>query len=252
MRLKLQLLLVICFVGHLSFAQTTAPDFTSNDCNTATHNLYSELNAGKVVVIEWVMPCTACIGGATAAYNAVQSFALSHPGMVVDYLVDDLGNSSCSTLSTWATANGMDVTKMTIFKNSPITIDQGLYGGNGMPHVVVIAPDKRVLFNQFNEASNDIVGITAAINEALNPTGIKDVNSHRFEIYPNPANNTISFSNNHEIEQVVILDMNGQVQLTVDASKLNKISVSNLPNGNYTIQFYHHDVLISTGKFTKG
>lgn len=73
------LTIALMFVATISKAQTTASDFTATDCSSMSHNLYTELNAGKVVVISWVMPCSACVGGATAASNAVQSFATSHP-----------------------------------------------------------------------------------------------------------------------------------------------------------------------------
>lgn len=40
----------------LTFSQTTATDFTVNDCNDVTTNLFTQLDEGKVVVIAWVMP----------------------------------------------------------------------------------------------------------------------------------------------------------------------------------------------------
>ena len=45
----------------LGFAQTTATDFTANDCGGTSHTLFTELNAGNVIVITWVMPCSSCI-----------------------------------------------------------------------------------------------------------------------------------------------------------------------------------------------
>jgi hypothetical protein len=53
-------LLFFCFVNS-SISQTAA-DFTANDCNGTSHHLFAELNAGKVVVVAFVMPCTDCIG----------------------------------------------------------------------------------------------------------------------------------------------------------------------------------------------
>lgn len=251
----IRFIIIICinllFIDNRVNAQTIAPDFTSDDCNTATHNLYSQLNVGKVVVIEWVMPCLACIGGATAAYNAVQSFAISHPGMVVNYMVDDLGNSSCSTLSNWATANGMDVTKMTIFKNSPITIDQGDYGGNGMPHVVVIAPNKSVLLNKFNEDTYDMAAITNAINEALSPSGIENQKKESVQIYPNPCTSFLTIKSEELIDQVVIKNLEGKIMISIENPSAKQINVRELASGNYIIQLFSKSTLISNGSFTK-
>src|SRR4051812_49233225 len=88
------------------FAQT-APDFTAIDCDGTSHNLYSELNTGKVIVLNWVMPCSMCIGGSAGAYNTVQGYASSNPGVVLHYLLDDNGGTACSTLQSWAVTNSI-------------------------------------------------------------------------------------------------------------------------------------------------
>lgn len=38
------------------FSQTIATDFSVDDCSGNFVNLFTELDAGKVVVIAWVMP----------------------------------------------------------------------------------------------------------------------------------------------------------------------------------------------------
>lgn len=42
--------------GFMAFGQTTATDFTVNDCGGTSHNLFTELDAGKVIVLCWPMP----------------------------------------------------------------------------------------------------------------------------------------------------------------------------------------------------
>ena len=83
------------------FAQTTATDFTTDDCNGMSHQLFTDLDAGNVIVIGWVMPCGPCATYTLPAYDAVQSFAISHPGRVHFYMADDYANSTCSYLSGW-------------------------------------------------------------------------------------------------------------------------------------------------------
>lgn len=249
-RLISTLTIALMFVVTISKAQT-ATDFTATDCNSMSHTLYTELNAGKVVVIEWVMPCGACIGGATAAYNAVQSFATSHPGMVVDYLVDDAGNTTCSSLSSWATTNSMDIAKMTTFGNSPVTIDEANFGGSGMPHVVVIGPNKTIYFNQLNGAANNLAGITAAINSALTPAGVDDKSLEIFAVYPNPTSNTLTIKSSYEIDQVVIKDIDGKTVSTISNASIKEVLVNNLATGNYSVQLFSKSKLVSKGTFTK-
>ena len=91
--------LLVLFVANVSFAQTTATDFTTNDCNGVSHNLFNELDNGDVIVIAWVMPCSPCATYSLPAYSAVQSFASSHPGRVHFYMADDYANTSCTSLS---------------------------------------------------------------------------------------------------------------------------------------------------------
>src|SRR4051812_39968068 len=102
--MKKALLAVSIFLlnGIMAYSQTTATDFTAADCSAVNHSLFTELNAGKVVVLVWVMPCGACVSDAKAGYDAAQSFAISNPGKVLYWMSDDAGNTACSSLSSWA------------------------------------------------------------------------------------------------------------------------------------------------------
>ena len=73
---KNQLLFILLFlIGIVSSAQTTATNFTANDCSGTPHTLFTELDAGKVVVIAFVMPCATCIAPTLSAYNHALSYA---------------------------------------------------------------------------------------------------------------------------------------------------------------------------------
>ena len=88
--MKKILLTLSTAVFTLSAIAQTAPDFTATDCNGTSHNLYTELSGGNVVILNWVMPCGACIAPSQTAYNAAQSFAITNPGKVKYFLyVDD-------------------------------------------------------------------------------------------------------------------------------------------------------------------
>ena len=104
---KTLLTVLVGLIAQCSFSQTTATNFICNDCASTSHTLFAELDAGKVIVLVWAMPCGSCIGPAQSAYSAAESFSSSHPGRVLFYLADDYANTSCSTLSSWATTNNM-------------------------------------------------------------------------------------------------------------------------------------------------
>ncbi len=55
MRKSILLSLSILFAVAI-FSQEYATDFTVEDCDGVTHNLFSILDEGKVVVMVWVMP----------------------------------------------------------------------------------------------------------------------------------------------------------------------------------------------------
>jgi hypothetical protein len=137
--------------GMIAFAQT-ATDFTANDCAGSPHNLYSELDAGKVIVISWVMPCGACIGPSVAAYNAAESYASTNPGKVIFYLADDLGNTSCATLTSWGNTNSMP----NAIKFSSTSVNQTGYGTAGMPKIVVLGGASHTVF--YNQNSGVTTG----------------------------------------------------------------------------------------------
>src|ERR1035437_9794087 len=100
---KTLLSVLIGIAANLSFAQT-ATDFTVNDCAGSSHHLFAELDAGTVIVLTWVMPCSQCIPGAATAAATSKKYSTSYPDRVKFYLVDDpTGGYVCSTLTSWAT-----------------------------------------------------------------------------------------------------------------------------------------------------
>lgn len=180
--MKKHLFSFICgVISTISFSQT-ATNFNCNDCSSNNHDLYAELNSGKVIVIAWVMPCVSCINGALTAYTEVQNF----PGQAYFYLADDNGNTSCATLTNWANTNGMSGASA-IISNS--VVNMSAYGTAGMPKVVVIGSNKTVYYNENNSAITS-AGINAAISTAVS-VGVNEYEKstiNSLSVYPNPSN----------------------------------------------------------------
>ena len=184
-KLTLFITLSLISVG-IVFAQAT--DFTTDDCNGITHNLFDSLDAGNVIVISWVMPCPPCATYTIPAYAAVQSFSTSHTGRVHFYLVDDYANTQCPTLVNWGNSNNMPLN--TAF--SDIVISMSDYGSNGMPKVVVLGGSDHNIY--YNENDNKITfpGVQTAISDALSdPLAVNDHQSSKFELisFPSPTQN---------------------------------------------------------------
>ena len=240
--MKINLLVIaMMFVSLFSVAQT-APDFTANDCSSTSHNLYTELAQGKVIVLVWVMPCGACTGGALTAYNVCQSFG--NPN-VLYYLMDDVGNTSCTSLVTWATGAGVGTNRTTF---STASISESNYGGVGMPHVAVVGPNGQIYFNGLNSAAGNSTAIQSAISTALTATGITEnsVNTFSLTVFPNPAADKTVLNYSLKDAAVVSVDVMNELGQNVATYALDKksagkheyqLDVKTLANGNYFVRF---------------
>jgi hypothetical protein len=235
--------------AFISFGQTTATDFTAADCSSVSHNLFTELNSGKVVVLVWVMPCASCISDAKGAYDAVQSFATSNPGKVLYWMSDDQGNTACSSLSSWASVNNIGPTNLTVFGNTGNTIDETNYGGTGMPHVVVMGGNNHHIYYNMRNGSSDGAAITTAISQGLAALGVSGVDGHAAELtaYPNPAYDKVSVDYTLNEAATVFMDIYNSVGskvLTVATGRQSAGHHSSdidfhgkLPVGMYTLRF---------------
>jgi len=240
-------------------AQTTATNWTANDCNGLSHTLFNELDSGKVIVFAWVMPCGTCINPSKTAYNAVQGFATSHPGRVRFYMADDLGDASCSTLSSWVTSNSIGLTtNMKIFDNAGNVIDENDFGGTGMPHIIVMGGTSHtIFFNKKNSASNDGPGITAAINSAITAATASVPNAAQnagITVSPNPLSDRFTVSADKAIAKITVLSADGKVIAAHNfpGGRMNpSIDMSELASGVYFIRVTDRDDLSIVEKVVK-
>lgn len=185
---------IIFLIISLAFAMANAQkavNFTSNDCNGKTHDLFKNLDSGKVVVIDWVMPCSSCIGPSKTTYNVVKSYDTLYPGKIMMFVADDYANTTCPSVVSWTDNNGMPNT----IKFSDSKIKMSDYGSSGMPKVVIVAGKGHdVFFNENNTNVSNITKLQNALNAAIVATlSVKetDLFFNKVEVSPNPANDKI-------------------------------------------------------------
>ncbi len=237
--------LLLMFVTNISFAQTTASDFTTDDCDGVSHNLFDELNDGNVIVISWVMPCGPCATHSLPAYSAVQSFSGSHPGKVHFYLADDFANTSCADLTSWGNSNSMPLS--TTFSSSDVNM--GGYGTPGMPKVVVLGGSNHQIY--LNENSNKInfSAVQIAIDSALNNfvASTNELQSaFQLNLFPNPTQEKLTVNyhlNSNENVTFDIIDLLGKKVKSISISNsvgVNTIDidVSDLLSANYVLKLH--------------
>jgi hypothetical protein len=227
--MKKQLLIISLLAASLTGIAQTAVNFTCNDCSSVPHDLFSELDAGKVIVLDFIMPCGSCISPSISAYNIVQSYASSNPGMVKFYLSDDLGTTPCNTLNSWASTNS--ISPDAVFSNTSVV--ESAYGTGGMPKIVVVGgPNHTVYFNQYGTAANNPNAITNAINLALLATGIQSATNNNFNLNVIPSSKSVQvmYSLNEPADVTLnLLNELGQV--------VNKKESGRQAAGKYDAQF---------------
>lgn len=247
---------ILCL--HISLnAQTTATNVTVTDCAGNDHTLFDELDAGKIIVIGWTMPCNSCAVPLKDVHDAALAFEATNPGVVEFWLVDDYANTQCATIEGWASANAL--TNAIFFSSAEL--DMLDYGSAGMPKVVIVGcTDHKIYYNKNNSPTG--AHATAAIQNALDdlalgcPTSSLDELTELsvlLECFPNPAQNelTIRLNLNSPTElHCSIFSYSGQLVHEFTSSELETtLDVSNLEKGMYLLQVSTAEGTLETQKF---
>lgn len=225
----------------VSISAQTAKNFQAKDCNGRSHNLFSELDSAFVIVLDFVMPCSNCVAPSTQAYDFVQRSNKSNPGKVRFYMVDDYGNTPCSTLKIFA--DGLPVPNATLFSDTAIHMTD--YGSGGMPKICIVAGWGRTVYYNVNSIMDSSLfkyelgkAVAAA---SVNPISYK---SHLLTINPNPATSILNLNlnlNTPENVQIDLMDATGKVVKNLSSSSLpageNQLAmpVGSLPKGIYFV-----------------
>lgn len=245
--MKKQLLIIILSAASLFSVAQTAVNFNCNDCSSVNHDLFAELDAGKVIVLCWVMPCGACTGPALTTNNVVGSYVASNPNTVYMYLCDDYANTSCSSINSWKNTNNL--TNAITFSNSSINMLD--YGSTGMPKIVVVGGPNHTVFYNVNNTVN-ATNLQNAINAALLATGVNEPGSvtSSLNVFPNPSASAaeIKFSLEKATKvDIELFNLEGQKVQNIFSGKLsageNKhtISLSKQAAGMYLLKLTEND-----------
>jgi hypothetical protein len=237
-------LIGIAILLVLAGMSQTAVNFTCNDCSGYTHDLFTELDAGKVIVICWVEPCGGCADPSLITAYIVESYQNNFPEKVFMYLVDDYADTDCASLISWA--NMFGIHPSAFFSDE--TINMLDYGPPGMPKVVVIGSSDHDIFYNANNLVDSAV-LSQAINEAIvaTTTGIIPINKgfENARLLPNPADINIFLLVNLEGSENIQTQITSQtgnilyqktwIGLSRGQNKL-EIDVSTFKNGFYLIE----------------
>ena len=238
------LCLAIAFITSISSAQTTAMDFNMNDCNGTMHNLYSELDQEKVVILEFFMTnCNPCITAGNGLNTMRENLLVQYPGQVLFFQFPFNNSTNCTVVSDWVTSHGYN----------SVAFDSGAaqvayYGGFGMPTVVVVAGSSyEVLYNELGFTTKDTQNIAMSIHDFFNMSGISDqpLSITSFTVYPNPASGQamiqLQLKETTDL-QLQLTDLSGKVVSTifsgtVAAGKMEQsINTAAIADGLYLVK----------------
>jgi hypothetical protein len=244
--------LILCslFAAVASFAspvkaQTTAMDFNILDCNGTQHHLYSDLDAGKAVIIEFFMnSCSPCVTAGQALESMKADLLSEYPGMVKAYTFAFNNSYSCTIVNNWVTNNGF-----TSVPSDSGAAQVAYYGGMGMPTIVILGggTNHSVLGSPYiGFSTSDTTTMAADIRAFLGGTSINDnLAANGLNVYPNPANTEMNISFTlEETSDVTIelVDVAGRVVATVLREKAmsgaitRTINTTAIAQGNYVIR----------------
>ena len=260
---KILLFIVPVITATLSFAQpaTTAPDFTITMTDGTVKNLYTTLNSGKTVVLDFFYTtCGYCIQYAPIIEQAFQSHGEGNGN--IEFWGIDKGDSK-TNVDAYKADNGV---------SNPCA--SGTEGGgdaattlysttftswSGWPTYCVICPDKTINFDVnypptatgFDTFfSNCGATGVASLSKDGNQTGIVGM-------YPNPAltNSKVSFFLNArsnvriEIYNILGEKLAEPVNKTFEAGLQSAdISLVNLTSGNYIVKLIPENAVASVVK----
>lgn len=226
--------------ASIAVGQTTAQDFTKSDCNSVSHHLFTELDSGYCVLIEFAMlpSCGSCISAGKKLEVMKSGINAAYPAKVKWYVMDFSGAHSCGDIATWKATHKITSTS---FQHGETEVDY--YGGMGMPTVVLLGgSDHKVLWKKVGFATSDTTAIKAKIKEFFQSSGTGEaIQSVGFSILPNPATDRILLQLEDaraDVQQVEVFDATGNKVLSHDwkTGTENSVEVSGLAKGVYFIQ----------------
>lgn len=235
--------IIFCTVVNGQTPLTTAVDFTATDVHGNSHNLFTYLNSGKYVLIDFFYTtCGLCQTAAPQVNASYENFGCNTSGVI--FLGIDLGDNDTEVL---AFDNTYGVHYPCISGDAGGSNICSTYGISAYPTIILIAPDKSIVVQDMWPFSTSICNSTISgygVSTATCPVGFTDYEKNLITgVYPNPASEQAEFTFMGEQNTrytVSVFDMSGKPVLEQTMDVINtsgeytyNVSVANLAAGSY-------------------
>jgi hypothetical protein len=242
---KITILTSFVFAFNSSFSQL-AMDFNTNDCNGNPVHLFSDLDAGKAVVLFYYMPnCGSCPPHATEIQTMTNHINANYPGMVKGYSYPYQDVTDCVYSASWVVDNNLPF--FTPMNNGATSL--AYYGEFAMPTIVLLGGSDHSVMHLYDQGFDvsDTVLMRNLILDLIDPAQANtvklDKNSTSLEVYPNPSSEVLNVKFDlKEVSKVSfeLIDLTGRKlfsQNEVEVKNGSKeINVSEIPNGSYILK----------------
>ncbi len=262
---KNYLVIIILFLS-VAFAKaqkslTTAVDFTVTDTHGNSHNLYSILNSGKYVCLDFFFTtCVPC--QLTCPYYKETFTNYGCNTQDIFFLSIDYGNTDAQVDAYEVTYLGGNAGYPTISGiEGGGTAVCDAYGLTGFPTYMLIAPNKQIIETDMwpisSAASFDTYFNSHSLaQKTCLPAGIiESTPLSSISFYPNPAVNNviIETSDNEKMNTVKIYDVLGKLITHQNINKQDRyeLDVIELEKGLYYIEVTTENNTIVSRKFSK-
>ncbi len=262
---KIYIIILWAFISVNIKAQcplTTAVDFTATDIHGQSHNLFSYLNAGKYVLIDFFYTtCGPCQQTAPKIQGAYEHFGCNSSNVI--FLSIDRGDNN-TQVSQFDDTYGIHCPSISGVEGGGTAINT-TYGITAFPTVILIAPDKTIIEQDIWPIADAAYligvitgrgGIPATCLSGLNENNESEHTS-LLKIYPNPAKDftslTLKLLKKSKIK-IQIFNILGEKVANLPISILDKgnhsiqLPINQLNNGSYFIQIIDENQIIATKK----
>ncbi len=227
-------------VAAYSNSQTTAMDFTQDDCNGNPHHLFQDLEDGNVVILEFFMTnCGSCVVAGNKLESVKADLLASFPNKLKSYAFGFSNSYTSAQVLNWVNTNS--------FTSYPMTTGAAqvaYYGGMGMPTVVVLGGTNHDViagpYQGLTGTDTTEIGNNSRTYLTTKANVEEIANNGMVKIYPNPADKNISVNFEYlgkKIDEFTISDLTGKVVFTKSnfSSKELTLNISSFENGIYNI-----------------